>query len=180
MLLVLLAGCSNPGTGQQAVDDDEIRPSVSTSSEKDQGSPQITEREYEAAVSQMASCMAKSGVDLINDGWDPIDHEGMILRYKSPGMSGEASSKVYHRCREAHLDNVQKGFNATNKSRMAPDLMAEVRTCLTAKAIMLKGGEKNPADLTRSVPEGRYETLLDCVYGGVRKLYPRLVAVSFP
>src|SRR5262245_32382140 len=58
----------------------------------------VTTSDYEAAVGRFGVCLAESGIKLINDGWDPIDNERMMLRYDAPGMGYDEVSQITGRC----------------------------------------------------------------------------------
>ncbi|MET7426009.1 hypothetical protein [Dactylosporangium sp. NPDC005555] len=179
-LLSGLAGCSTAtGSGQPRVGDTQSpTPSVAT----DTASPpskKVTTADYEAAVSSLETCLKQAGLELFNDGWDPVDNERMLLRYKAAGMSFEQGDDIYHRCAVTYLEPVENRYNQDNKSHMEPALMTAVQACLKNKKISVSGREDNPTDLLAAVPANRHQDLRDCVRVSVKKVYNDL-ATSFP
>ncbi|WP_307628721.1 hypothetical protein [Streptomyces turgidiscabies] len=167
-LLCGLAGCSSEtGTSRSAPASGGGRPSG-----------KVTDAVYEAAVGRFAECLQEDGMELLNDGWDPVDHEGMVLSYRAPGMSANEVSEISLKCRATHLDAVAEAYKQDNKSFMAPELMAAVRRCLAGKGIELTGRERNPQDLLRAV-SGEKE-LRSCVHTSAGRLYPNLSTIVFP
>ncbi|WP_327418827.1 hypothetical protein [Streptomyces sp. NBC_01233] len=169
LLLGGLAGCSSQpgGADRSAPAGGEARPTG-----------KVTDAVYEAAVGRFAECLAAEGIELLNEGWDPVDHEKMMLRYSAPAKSANEVGKVTKKCRAAHLDAVADAYTQDNASLMAPDLMTAVRGCLAEKGIEISGKERNPEDLLRAVP-GEDE-LRTCVHASAGRLYPELSAVVFP
>ncbi|MFJ6758651.1 MULTISPECIES: hypothetical protein [unclassified Streptomyces] len=169
LLLGGLAGCSSQagGAGRSAPAGGEARPTG-----------KVTDAVYEAAVDRFAECLAAEGIELVNEGWDPVDHEKMVLRYSAPAKSANEVGKVTTKCRTAHLDAVAAAYTEDNASLMAPDLMTAVRDCLAEKGIGLSGRERNPQDLLRAVPGG--DELRTCVHASAARLYPELSTVAFP
>lgn len=189
VLLVVLAGgltgCSASGSVDSSAGDDPTPTAgaeTSASPSAMAGAPlaKVTTEDYEVAVGQLDECLKKVGVELINDGWDPVDNERMLLRYKSPGMSFERGDQLYQNCVNAHLKPVEDRYNQDNKAHMEPALMAAVQDCVRGKGISLSGREDNPADLLAAVPETSRQALRDCVRESVSKVYPNLYATSFP
>ncbi|MEV4582954.1 hypothetical protein AB0K16_58075 [Nonomuraea jabiensis] len=124
--------------------------------------------------------MARSSVELVSYGWDPIDRQGLILGYKAAKKIPENTVfEVAHKCRAQHLDAVEARFSETHKALMAPRLMAAVQRCLEGKNIPVTGREKNPSDLLAVVPKGQIMDLLDCVHQNANNLYPG-VPIEFP
>lgn len=178
---VVTASCSSASGGHERQSSNgEIGPGAEPSRLGDGAvSGKMTKAEYEAAVRQMENCLAQSHVELVNAGWDPIDHEGMILGYKAPGLSEEKTLQVVRTCRGAYLDAAEERFKQDNKSYMAPELMRAVQTCLTDKGIAVTGREENPEDLIRVVPRERTKDLLECVHRNGKAIYPTL-PITFP
>jgi hypothetical protein len=178
-LLIGLTGCSTtPEAGQPRPTRVEEEPSTSAAAPS--GRAKVTAGDYEAAVGRLAACLKESRIELLNDGWDPVDNERIILRYKAPGMDYEQVSKVAGRCESMYLTDVAARYTQDNKSHMAPELMAAVRACLKAREIELSGREQNPDDLLNAVPPNRHDELRACVRNSVRVLYPNLLSTSFP
>jgi hypothetical protein len=140
----------------------------------------VTPADYEAAVRRLAVCVDESGVKLVNDGWDPVDHERMALRYDAPGMPFEKVNAIIERCEGTHLAPVAARYNEDNQSFMSPELMKAVQECLTTRRIGVTGREADAQDLLRAVPGSRHQELRDCVREGVRKIYPGMLGISFP
>jgi len=140
----------------------------------------VTTTDYEAAVRLLDACLRRAGVELFNDGWDPVDNERMLLRYKPVKVSSEEADEAYQRCFSTKLDAVATRFNEDNKSRMEAPLMAAVQACLKSRKIQMSGDEQNPSDLLAAVPEARQQELRDCVRTSVAKVYPDLFSTSFP
>jgi hypothetical protein len=181
-LLCGLAGCGiAAGTDRPATGDGGTRPSESASVRGDGNErAKVTAADYEEAVHRMEHCLADAKVELVNGGWDPVDHERMILQFKSPGMTSEKLQETAARCRVEYLNRTEAGYNKDNPSSMAVDLLAAVGKCLESKDIPVTGREKNPQDLLRTVPAKRHDDLRECVHSNAHKLYPELSFVAFP
>jgi hypothetical protein len=140
----------------------------------------VTTTEYEAAVGRVATCAKEHDVRLINDGWDPVGHERMLLRYDAPGLPFEQVDGVIERCEATYLAAVAAKYGETNRSYMSPELMKAVRACLANRKIDTTGREEGPEELIQTVPEDRRPDLSDCVQTSVREFYPHLLGVTFP
>ncbi len=124
--------------------------------------------------------MAKSSVELVSYGWDPIDQQGPILGYKAAKKVPENEVfEVARKCRAKHLNAVEARFSANNKALMVPKLMAAVQRCLDGKGVPVTGREKNSSDLLAVVPKDQLMDLLDCVHQNANSLYPGL-PIEFP
>jgi len=137
----------------------------------------VTDAVYEAAVGRFAECLQQDEIELLNDGWDPVDHERMVLRYSAPGLSANEVGERSMKCRAAHLEAAADAYTQDNPSSMAPELMAAIRSCLAGKGIELTGQERNPQDLLRAVPEEK--ELRSCVHTSAGQLYPNM-SIMFP
>jgi len=176
--LVVLTGCT---TSAPTIQPDPINATQSVAAGDARGGrAKVTASDYEAAVGRFGVCLAESGIELINDGWDPIDNERIILRYGAPGMTYDELSQATERCRSTHLEPVATKYSEDNQSHMAPELMAAVQECLRNGNIQLTGRELNPQDLLDAVPQNRQEELRFCVRESVRRLFPSLFSTSFP
>ncbi|MFD6892149.1 hypothetical protein [Streptomyces sp. NPDC059957] len=169
-LLCGLAGCSSEtGTGRSTPAGGGARPTG-----------KVTDAVYEAAVGRFAKCLQQDGIELLNDGWDPVDHERMVLTYSAPELSANKVGETSQKCRAAHLESVTAAYKQDNPSSMAPELMAAVRSCLAGKGIELTGRERNPQDLLGAVAEEEEEELRACVHTSAGELYPNLSTIVFP
>jgi hypothetical protein len=182
VLLIGLAGCADKNHAApttSAGGGGPLTPSASAPG-ADSHRAKVSTRDYEAAVGRLRTCLQKSGIELINDGWDPVDNERMILRYKAPGADFKTVDTLTGECESAYLDPVASRYVEDNGSHMEPDLMAAVQKCLTGKGVDLTGREKNPADLLKAVPERRHEELRECVRGALNEQYPKVIGAAFP
>jgi hypothetical protein len=180
-----LAGCSaSTSAGPPVTGETSPPPSVTTSASSSTTAEavrgKVTTADYEAAVRKLDGCLTKAGLQLINDGWDPVDNEQMLLRYKAPGMSFERGDKLYEECAATNLKPVADKYYQDNGSHMEPALMAAVQACVRRQGITLTGREQDPADLLAAVPEKKQQILRDCVRTSVTKIYPNLFATNFP
>jgi hypothetical protein len=188
LLVALLcgpAGCSaSTSTGPPAAGETSAAPEAPAAGEKS-AAPEtprrkVTTADYEGAVRLLDGCLKKAGIQLLNDGWDPVDNERMLLRYKAPGMSYERGDELYQACAVTHLKPVADDYLRDNRSHMEPALMTAVQRCVTAAGVALSGREDNPADLLAAVPEDRQQILRDCVRTSLASTYPKLFSTSFP
>jgi hypothetical protein len=124
--------------------------------------------------------MERSGVELINAGWDPVANQRMIIGWKAPGMTGDESAKVLHGCRALHLDETESRYIKDNPARMSTDLMLAIRECLGGNGLPTTGLERTAQDLIEAVPESRQMNLHDCVHESAKEVYPDLKVVLFP
>lgn len=140
----------------------------------------VTEHDYEHAVRLMGACAAKSKVELLNAGWDPVTNQRMMLGWKAPSMAADQSREVVRKCRVSHLDAVEAQYAAQHRPWMSPELMSAVRKCLTDKGISVTGRERTAQDLHTTVPHPQETKLYDCVHTVAYKVYPGLQVVRFP
>ena len=124
-------------------------------------------------------CMAKSQVELVNRGWNPVNGQEFILTYRAKTVPGDKVFEIAHACRATHLNAAEAGYKEDNPAIMAPELMKAIQQCLTDKGIRVTGQEKNSQDLVEAVPTSRRVDLLDCVHDNGRKMYPAL-PITFP
>ncbi|WP_440098506.1 hypothetical protein [Streptosporangium sp. H16] len=169
------------GAGRPVLTDDSPQPSEAASVHSEPtSSAAVTREHYEDAVHRTKDCMAKSSVELVSYGWDPIDQQGPILGYKAAKKVPENEVfEVARKCRAKHLNAVEARFSANNKALMVPKLMAAVQRCLDGKGVPVTGREKNSSDLLAVVPKDQLMDLLDCVHQNANSLYPGL-PIEFP
>jgi hypothetical protein len=177
VLLVALAGCERTNaTGQPG----PVTVPSSAAAVADGQRAKVTTSDYEAAVDRLDACLKASGVQLINDGWDPVDNERMLLRFKADGMPQDQMNETIQRCQSDELEPVATQYNEDNRSHMEPALMAAVQACLRSTGIQVTGLEQNPQDLLAAVAPSEHQQLRDCVRTSVRAVYPNLYSTSFP
>ncbi|WP_328367583.1 hypothetical protein OHQ88_23200 [Micromonospora zamorensis] len=177
-----LAGCTSktPASQPQGGIDGETRPTAGPIKSNGSSIPEnLTDADYAEALRLTSNCMAKSNVELVNRGLNPVNGHEAILTYRSASVPGDKVFEIARVCRATHLDAVEAGFREQHPALMAPELMKAISKCLTDKGISLTGQEKNSQDLTDVVPKNRRLDLLDCVHDNGRKMYPAL-PITFP
>ncbi|MEU8254269.1 hypothetical protein AB0C06_08410 [Micromonospora inaquosa] len=179
--LLGVAGCSSSTNAGQPQPDKvtastQVAPSVPAMGSSGEESDRA---EYELAVRRLETCLSASKVTLVNDGWDPIGNDEMILGYASADLTLDEKMSVARRCRATHLDAAAERFRKTHAPYVSPDLLDTIRKCLAARGVRLANEEKSPEGILRVVPTERRPDLIECVHEGGRKLYPD-TPISFP
>ncbi|CAM3875261.1 hypothetical protein [Nocardiopsis rhodophaea] len=132
----------------------------------------VGEDDYAAAVERMEECLNTRGIDLDNNGWDPVDQLKMDLWFDGKGIPDDALADISDACFTAHLEKVEDRYSEDHEPRMADDLMAYTRACMSDAGVTTTGDETNVADLAASGGPDHEETVTDCVVEGAGELYP--------
>ena len=178
----LLAGCSSRSdAGERTGDKTAASPTAAASPVATDSvvSVRMTRGDYEVAVGELKDCLTRSQVELVNEGWDPVDQQGMLLGYRAPQLADERVLEVARQCRAAHFDAAAARFRRDNAARMEPALMKAVQACMKDRGFKVTGREENPDDLVAAAPKDKIWEVADCVRLSSRKLYPDK-PVEFP
>ncbi|ASU82808.1 hypothetical protein CDO52_08455 [Nocardiopsis gilva YIM 90087] len=132
----------------------------------------VDENDYAAAVKRLEKCLRTRGIDLDNNGWDPVDQLRMDLWFDGKGIPDDAVADIGDACFTAHLEKVENRYSEDHEPRMADDLMSYARECMSDAGITTTGDEKDLAALVAAAEPDDEETVTDCVVAGAGELYP--------
>ena len=172
LVVAIATGCGAPPGGDAVDAGLERQPAMTASGPAGRA-------EYVAAVDRMRSCLAARHVELINEGWDPVEQLGMLFYFRGIGSSvtDDDVSRASEEWRTANLNQIEETYQRDRPARMAPDLHAAIKKCLTAKGVPATGISDDPYRLEKNVPA---DALGPCLKDSMAKLYPGITNIYFP
>ncbi len=131
----------------------------------------VDRQDYLASVARFEKCLGRHGLELKNNGWNPVDNLTMELQFGNPKMSDDEVLGYGDECQNAYLDTVSGAYVEATVAVMDPALLTRVHTCLGDRGFTVRG-ERNLDELGRLVGPAREPELLDCAEAAVREVFP--------
>jgi len=131
----------------------------------------VSESDYLKAVEKFTRCLTDHGVEVVNHGWDPVNHLQVSLSYAADEAAGEPNQQGMQ-CEDKHLTQVSIAYADQATAVMAADLRHFVRSCLADKGISIPSTVTNLGGFLASAGASGEELVYTCVTDGLAKHYP--------